>query len=163
LGDSIDFVTIDPRSSSIVYAGGPPGLFKSSNGAATWAPVNNGLTGLNAIGLVVDPFDSTHLFAWSPTQVFESVDAAANWSRRPETTLRGPLIFDPSAPGIAYANTFLGVQRSTDGGKSWYALGTAEPKSHSLLVIGAGGTPYLGDSLGGVFVFRVLREHAVRR
>jgi hypothetical protein len=160
LGDSIDFVTIDPHTSSTVYAGGPPGIFKSSNGAATWAPANVGLTGLNAFGVVVDPFDSRHLFAWS-TQVFESVDAGANWSRRSDTNLRGPIIFDPSASGVAYANTFLGVLRSVDSGKTWYALGTVEPKSHSLFAIGAGGTPYLADSSGGVFVFQLLRQRAV--
>jgi photosystem II stability/assembly factor-like uncharacterized protein len=161
LGDSIDFVTVDPHSSSTVYAGGPPGLFKSSNGAATWAPINNGLTGLNAFGLAVDPFDSSHLFAWS-TQVFESFDAGANWTRRSDANLRGPIIFDPSASGIAYANTFLGILRSTDAGKTWYALGSAEPKSHSLFALGASGTHYLADSLGGVFVFRFTRERAVR-
>jgi hypothetical protein len=64
---------------------------------------------------------------------------------------------------VAYNNTFLGVQRSVDTGKTWYALGTAEPKSHSLFVIGADGTPYLADSAGGVFVFRFSRERAIRR
>jgi photosystem II stability/assembly factor-like uncharacterized protein len=162
LGDSMDFVIIDPSDSSTLYAGGPLGIFKSSNGASSWAPANNGLTGLNAFGLSVDPFDSRHLFAWSPTVIFESSDAAASWTRL-TTGPRGTRDFDPSTRGVVYANAFDGVQRSSDGGTRWSLLAEGLPKSHSTLVVGAAGTPYLGDSSGGVFVYHFVHGRAVGR
>lgn len=162
LGDSMDFVTIDPHDSSTLYAGGPPGVFKSSNGASSWAPANNGLTGLNTVGLSVDPFDSRHLFAWSPTVIFESSDAAASWTRLTAGP-RGTRDFDPSTRGVVYANAFDGVQRSSDGGTTWSLLAEGLPKSHSTLVVGAAGTPYLGDSSGGVFVYHFVHGRAAGR
>jgi hypothetical protein len=161
LADSMDFVIIDPHDSSIVYSGGPNGVFESSNGAASWAPANNGLTGLNAFGLAVDPFDSRHLFAWSPTQVFESNDSAASWTRLTAGP-RGTRNFDPSTRGAVYASTFDDVQRSTDGGNTWYSLSDGMPRTHSLFVTGAAGTPYMGDSSGGVFVYHRVRQRTAR-
>ena len=151
---------VDPRDSSTVYAGGPPGVFKSNNGGESWTASNTGLTGLNAIGLSVDPFDSRHVFAWSPTQAFESSDAAATWTLR--AGLRGDIIFDPSARDIVYANFFNDVQRSVDGGKTWSSMTNGLPRSHGRLAVGVDGTVYIGDAEGGVFVFDFLRRRAVR-
>jgi hypothetical protein len=161
LADSMDFVTIDPHASSTVYAGGPAGVYKSSNGGANWAAANAGLTGLNSVGLSVDPFDSRHLFAWSPTQVFESNDGAATWSLR--AGVRGELHFSPATAGVVFASNAADVQRSVDGGKTWVSLADGLPKSHSLFAVGTGGTLYLGGSSGGVFVFRsaTVRRRAV--
>jgi hypothetical protein len=112
---------------------------------------------LNSVGLAVDPFDSRHLFAWSPTRDFESTDGGANWSLA--LGISGDRIFHPAVAGVVYASRFNDVQRSNDGGKTWTSLANGLPKSHSLFVIGAGGTVYLGDSSGGVFVFESAAGH----
>jgi hypothetical protein len=161
LADSMDSVTVDPRSSSTLYAAGPAGVFKSVDGAATWVAANTGLTGLNAVGVAIDPYDSRHLFAWSPTQAFESTDGAATWLLR--SGVRGDLFFDSSAPGVVIANPFNDVKRSTDGGRTFQSLAQGLPPSHSLFAMGAGGTLYLGDSSGGVFVFNFNSASAKRR
>jgi hypothetical protein len=161
LADSMDSVTIDPHSSLTLYAAGPAGVFRSVDGAATWAAANTGLTGLNAVGVAVDPYDSRHLFAWSPTQAFESTDGAATWVLR--SGLRGDLFFDSSAPGVVIANIFNDVKRSTDGGRTFQSLADGLPRSHSLFAAGAGGTMYLADSSGGVFVFNFNSASVKRR
>jgi photosystem II stability/assembly factor-like uncharacterized protein len=160
LDPSMDFVTVDPHDSSIVYAGGPTGVFKSTDGAASWAAANTGLTGLNSVGLAVDPFDSHHLFAWSPTTVFESTDAVAHWTHL-TTGPAGTRTFNPYLAGDVYANAFDSVQRSADGGKSWAPLTDGLPKSHPLFAIGARGTPYLGGTSGGTFAYQFVRVRAV--
>jgi photosystem II stability/assembly factor-like uncharacterized protein len=162
LDPAMDFVTIDPQDSSTLYAGGPTGVFKSSNDGASWTAANTGLTGLNAIGLSVDPFDSRHLFAWSPTQVFESFDSAAHWTQL-SAGPHGTRTFDPYLPGGVYAIEFDKVQRSTDGGKTWYPLTDGLPRSYSLFTVGAKGTPYLGGTSGGVFAFHFVRMRAVEK
>lgn len=161
LPGSLDFVIVDPHVSSTVYAGGPFGVFKSVDGAASWVAANNGLTGLNTLGLAVDPFDSRHVFAWSPTKGFVSADGGASWA--PDPGVRGDRWFDPSAAGVVYSNNFDGLRRSADGGKTWSLLADGLPRSHSLFAIGAGGTPYLADFSGGVFVFQFVRQRAVGR
>jgi len=161
LPGALDYVTVDPHSSSTLYAGGPDGVFKSNDGGVHWAAANQGLTGLNSVGLAVDPFDSRHLFAWSPTRDFESTDGGANWS--PALGSSGDRIFHPAMAGVVYGSRFNDVQRSNDGGKTWTSLASGLPKSHSLFAIGAGGTIYVGATSGGVFVFETpARRHAVR-
>ena len=162
LDPSMDFVTIDPRNSSTLYAGGPTGVFKSTNGGTSWAGANTGLTGLNAIGLAVDPFDSQHLFAWSPTQVFESFNGAASWALLTSGP-RGTRTFDPFVAGAVYASEFNKVQRSADGGTTWFPLTDGLPRTHSIFAVGARGTPYVGDSSGGVFAYQSFRTRAVGR
>jgi photosystem II stability/assembly factor-like uncharacterized protein len=160
LDPSMDFVIIDPQDSSTLYTGGPTGLFKSTDGGTSWTAVNTGLTGLNAFGIAVDPFDSRHLFAWSSTLVFESSNGAANWTQL-TTGPRGSRAFDPWFAGGIYASESDKVQRSTDGGKTWYPLTDGLPRTHSTLVVGARGTPYLGGPSGGVFAYTFVRTRAV--
>lgn len=160
LDPSMDFVTIDPQDSSTLYTGGPTGVFKSSNGGTSWTAANTGLTGLNAFGVAVDPFDSRHLFAWSSTHVFESTDGAASWKAL-STGPHGARTFDPYLAGGVYASDFDSVDRSTDGGKTWYPLAEGIPRSFSIIAIGARGTPYIGSSSGGVFAYSFVRIRGV--
>ncbi|MGH9421428.1 MAG: hypothetical protein ACRD3J_15725, partial [Thermoanaerobaculia bacterium] len=160
LDPSMDFVIIDPQDSATLYTGGPTGVFKSSDGASSWAAANNGFTGLDAFGVAVDPFNSRHLLGWSPTKVFESFDGAASWTLL-TTGPHGSRAFDPYVRGNVYAGESNNVQRSTDGGKTWFPLTDGLPRSYSSLAIGAKGTPYVGGSSGGVFAYYFVRTRAV--
>lgn len=37
-------LVVDPRNSNVVYASGSGGVFKSTDGGATWTTMNSGLT-----------------------------------------------------------------------------------------------------------------------
>jgi hypothetical protein len=69
--NAVTKLVIDPQNPLILYTGtfdigsgyGNDGVYKSSNGGLTWAPINTGLTNLYAGALVLDPFDSRRLYA----------------------------------------------------------------------------------------------------
>jgi len=133
-------VAIDPRAPTTVYAGAngsanSKGMFKSSNGGATWTPINNGLsiTGfplLTIDGLVIDPQNPSVLYvgAGPVAGVFKSGDGGASWApsngprNQPgelQTTSVVEMVIDPKNPTIVYAGATNGLSKTTDGGATW--------------------------------------------
>jgi photosystem II stability/assembly factor-like uncharacterized protein len=143
-------LAIDPQTPTMLYAGGIPndcgsgiligdwyqaGVYKSTDGGSTWAPI--GLTGGYVNALAIDPQRPTTVYAgtsWGG--VFKSIDGGATWS--PPTG--GPfmvntLAIDPLTPSTIYAaDAFVGdegftwyggVFKSTDGGAAWTVTGLA--------------------------------------
>src|SRR5438445_3845521 len=63
-GGVIHALAIDPTKSSTVYAGGfGGGVFKSSNGGASWSAVSIGQIDPYVVALAVDPTNSSTVFA----------------------------------------------------------------------------------------------------
>jgi photosystem II stability/assembly factor-like uncharacterized protein len=119
------------------YHGSTSGLFKSTDGGATWTPLTRGLPaaadGLSRIGLAIAPSDARRLYAWvtaSPaaTGLYRSDDAGASWTRTNSENRvweRGEdfanVRVDPRNPDIVYAaNT--STYRSDDGGRTFTAI-----------------------------------------
>src|SRR5579864_360841 len=72
------------------YVGPTSGLFKSTDGGATWQPLQRGLPtamdGLSRIGIAVAPSNPRRLYAWvtAPQErggIYRSDDAGSTWSR----------------------------------------------------------------------------------
>ena len=143
-------VEIDPSNPDVVYASmwearegpwedgnvfnGPGGgLFKSTDGGATWHPLKSGLPeDLSQIYVAIAPSDSRRLYATLATasgklSVYRSNDAGDSWSQittdpRPSGRIGGgdlpvPRV-DPKDPDIVYVASTV-TMRSTDGGKTW--------------------------------------------
>jgi len=140
-------LAFDPQNSQIIYASmwntrRPPwsiyppsygpgsGIFKSTDGGATWQPLTNGVPteGLGHIGLAVAPTNRNRVYAIVDAKaggMYRSDDAGATWSRiSGDTRIWGrgwyfcKTVVDPKNPDIVYVgNTSL--YRSTDAGKSW--------------------------------------------
>ena len=165
------FITIDRNNSSILYTGVSIGLFKSTNGGASWIAASGGLTGVSPLGLAVDPFDSSHLLTWGNSSGYESKDGGANWApfSNPGSRQAILLAFDPAKPGRIYnsatdgSGTFATVDRSDDGGKTWFSMQTGLGRAFREIFVVApgGGTLYAGHSNGGVWVFHFARSRAV--
>ena len=136
-------LAIDPSSTDVLYAGtsgrigrGPSaGLFKSTDGGASWVALGSGYPPGNtgnaaqffgqAINVViVDPASGNTLYLATQSGCFRSTDGGRNW-----TTGVGlaadtrSLVLDASSPATArilYAGVNgLGVFRSNDGGSNW--------------------------------------------
>jgi photosystem II stability/assembly factor-like uncharacterized protein len=146
-------VVFDPGNSDILYAvlwesrqapwengifNGPgSGLFKSSDGGATWRQLTAGLPtfekdGLGRIGITVAPSDPTRLYATVELRgagfVYRSDDAGETWRRISEDgrVAGRPSDFaevkvDPTNPDIVYSGSVV-TWKSTDGGKTWTAF-----------------------------------------
>ena len=145
-------VLLDPSDPDVVYASlwqarqgpwengdfrGPgSGLFKSTDGGATWRPLTNGLPTWNAdrlgrIGIGIAPSRPSRLFAVVEARtsgVFRSDDAGESWTRvnsDPRVLARPYDATDirvhPTNPDIVFVPTIV-TWKSVDGGRTFTAL-----------------------------------------
>ena len=135
--------TLGPWEDGNSYAGTGGGLFKSTDGGATWKQLTNGLPkDLVQINVAIAASDPSRLYATLSTTgeagyanakglgVYRSDDAGASWRRitddpRPAMKIGGgdlpvPAV-DPRNPDIVYSTSIV-TTRSTDGGKTWISL-----------------------------------------
>ncbi|HET9407345.1 MAG TPA: glycoside hydrolase [Candidatus Sulfotelmatobacter sp.] len=143
-------VQIDPTNPDVVYASmweareGPwednnefngtnGGLFKSTDGGATWHQLKNGLPqNFSQIYVAIAPSDPRRLYATlgmsdGKLAVYRSNDAGESWAQatddpRPAGRIGGgdlpiPRV-DPKNPDVVYCASTV-TMRSTDGGKTW--------------------------------------------
>ena len=134
-GGRIQAITVDPQNPGTVYAVAGGGIFKTTDGAASWNRVyspatSDGKVNYPATLVAVDPQDSNTLYAGTSTAgVFKSTDGGASWSMAnrglpkptsyPNNLLTtfttsysvGALAIDPQNPETIYA----GVNPNWDG------------------------------------------------
>jgi photosystem II stability/assembly factor-like uncharacterized protein len=67
---SVFSLAIDPQNPNTLYAGGGAGVFKTTDGGASWSAVNSGLTSLLVTSLAIDPQNSNTVYAGSAGGVF---------------------------------------------------------------------------------------------
>lgn len=148
---AVGALAIAPSDDSVVYMGSGEGalsgdsyygdgVYRSTDGGATWSHVSSLFTGQAVSSMIVDPEDADHVYAatlrgrggvrrvTSPTDakygVYESTDGGSHWTLRKGTTneFRGAtdLVADPQHPEHLWAS-FWGdaIYRSTDGGSHW--------------------------------------------
>jgi len=136
-------LAIDPNNTDVVYLGTSArvaahpqaGLFKSSDGGASWILLGSGYpsgnTG-NAIQfvnqwinvIIVDPANSDILYLASTSGCFQSIDGGRNWTAGINAAGDArSLVLDASTPAgsrILYAGiSGRGVFRSNDSGQNW--------------------------------------------
>ncbi|HEX7319564.1 MAG TPA: T9SS type A sorting domain-containing protein [bacterium] len=113
-------LAVDPSNTNVVYAGGNPGLFKSTNAGSSWVLSSTGLSGIvNAIG--INSVSCNILYAGTTDGVFKSTNGGANWTDCGLDTAQAVLVH-PSAPETVFAGTKTGVYRSANSGGSWTAM-----------------------------------------
>jgi photosystem II stability/assembly factor-like uncharacterized protein len=143
IGNRIAAVAGVPGDPSIYYAGAASGgVWKSTDGGATFAPVFDGMR-VQAIGaLAVAPTDPKTVWAGTgeawvirPSDVigdgiYKSADSGATWTHMglDETGRIGRIIVHPTDPNIVYVCALgrttgpqqdRGVFKTTDGGRTW--------------------------------------------
>jgi photosystem II stability/assembly factor-like uncharacterized protein len=138
-GGNVEALALSPgyASDSTLFAGTVyGGVFKSTDGGASWSAVNTGLPApdvLDVYALALSPgYASDHtLFAGTSGGAFKSTDGGASWSAV-NTGLTylvvGALVLSPSyaTDHTLFAGSY-GVYKSTDGGTSWNAVNTGLP------------------------------------
>lgn len=136
-------LAIDPNNTDIIYVGTSSrvtrqpqaGLFKSTDGGASWIRLGSGYPAGNTgnasqfVGqsinvIIVDPANSNILYLGSSSRLYRSIDGGQNWT----AGVNGggdarSLVLDATAPAasrILYAGlSGRGVFRSNDGGQNW--------------------------------------------
>ncbi len=144
-------VQIDPSNPDVVYAAlwearqgpwensswsGPGGgMFKSTDGGATWKPLTAGIPdGFIQANIAIAPSNTRRLYASIATSgsigIYRSDDAGEHWARattdqRPAGRIGGgdlsvPVV-DPKNPDVVYVTSTV-TWKSIDGGKTWTGL-----------------------------------------
>ncbi len=144
----ISEIAIDPNNPEILYAaahqrrrheytyigGGPEsGLYKSTDGGATWKEINSGLPkgDMGRVGLAVSPADANVVYAivearYNKGGVFRSNNKGETWSKQGSFSTSGnyyqEIICDPKDVNKVFAmDTYM--HHSTDGGKNFEPTG----------------------------------------
>jgi photosystem II stability/assembly factor-like uncharacterized protein len=124
-------LAMDPTRPSILYAGTSGGVYKSTDQAAHWEKVNNGLVppdmlktsrALNVTSIVVDPYEPDTVYAATLSGLYKTTDAAQAWKRIGVSLadqMIVAMVLDRSRQGIIYIAGRHGVHRSEDGGETW--------------------------------------------
>lgn len=129
-GQAISSLAIDPSNLNTIYAGSGAGVFKSTDGGASWSRSDGGLTGSVEL-VVVDPVNTDTVYAGTRAGVFKSINGGASWSAANIGLTPLPVValaIDTSGSGTLYAACFeeddgpffeFNLLKSTNGGASW--------------------------------------------
>ncbi len=152
---SFSSIVFDPHHPGTVYFAGPGGLFVSTDGGATLAPLNSTLVSPQT--LIVSPTRPDHLYALASGGVFGTVDGGLTWSSLneglPDVSAVHGLAIDASGSYL-YAATPSGVYQypladsvlSLNPGRSFaISLTAADPRTGR---VGAGVATQVNDLWG---------------
>jgi uncharacterized repeat protein (TIGR01451 family) len=128
---------IDPVSPDTMYAAGVAGgIWKSTNGGASWAPLDDFMANIAVTCLVFEPGNTNVIYAGTGegffnadavqgAGIFKSTDAGATWTRLSSTNtvdfrfVNDIVVGNGTNSQHVYAATRTGVWRSLDGGATW--------------------------------------------
>jgi uncharacterized repeat protein (TIGR01451 family) len=134
MGASIvnDFA-VAPTDPSVVYAATSIGVFKSTDGGASWqltGQSNPATAPAYTTAVVVDPSDANTIYAAAlGGGVFKSTDGGNLYAQKNSglsIDLVDTLAIDPTSPSSSrtlYAGTIFGVSKTTNGGDTWVSVG----------------------------------------
>ncbi len=168
----VNALAIDPSNPSVIWAadgqgfGGGPGIYRSTDGGASWSVRNTGLTNTAPTALVAPAAGTLYT---NVRRVSKTTDGGATWSPA-ATGVTGQtvlsLAFDATAPSTLYnlAN-YVGLFKTTNGGGAWSLLGAftdfggqlvvADPTRANVLWMGSAYGPVYRSPDGGSTVTKL--------
>lgn len=138
----LNAVAIDPRNASTIYAGGgigatdgvtsDTGIFKTTNGGASWTPANTGLGDTTINALLFDSNGALYA-ATESGGIYRSTDGAGTWNQVSNARAVRQLV---SSNGVLYAAARGGVLTSSDG-MIWTLTTPTSAAANSIAVNGS--------------------------
>lgn len=130
-GSTGDALAVDATNPDVVYAVVDHDVFKSVDGATTWARADTGIATDVRAPIVIDPTLPSRLYvAAGHSGVYATNDAAGSWSATNAGLPVGSAVaVDPAVPTTVYASVDataiapVGLYKSVDGGGSWNPTG----------------------------------------
>jgi len=175
IGGRIRAIIIHPDSTDKMWIGGASGgIWKSTNGGASWHVVNDFLPSLAITSFAINPNDYDIMYAatgegfgnrWPDLPgagIFKSTDGGDHWYQLPETNVDSfnwvtRLAHHPSNSNILYATARVGtlnnwvgrVYKSADAGEHWFTvLATPDPAYDIKFQPGNPATIFVGTARG---------------
>lgn len=125
-------VQVDPFAPETVYAATLAGLYKTTDGAASWARIGESLPDQMIVAMVVDHARAGVIYLAGRDGIHRSEDGGKTWATLNDglaTTNVRALTQSATDPRLFYAGTNgSGLYRSVDGGAHWEALPSVFPK-----------------------------------
>lgn len=116
VGGDLHSLVVDPSGGSRLYVGGHEGVALSTDGGATWRPIDS-LQGADAMGWA---FQGERVFVGGHPGLFVSTDGGRTFDMRNEGLPATDIHALGAGGGTIYAaSPEVGVFASTDGGQSW--------------------------------------------
>lgn len=131
-GDVMTFA-FHPKDSKTIWAGGVngrSGLWRTSDGGASWKQIGKGLPEMNrVVRLIVDPGDPQNLYLAAFRGGYRSTDGGESWTPFGGGFAQSSEIesLAVTGPKTIYGGNEKGLFRSTDGGESWSEIGEGLP------------------------------------
>jgi len=119
----VNTVLIDPQKPDTVYAATLNGLYKTADGARSWARIGRELPDQMINVMALDPSSSGTLYVAGRQGLFKSTDDGVSWQEKNaglvSLNIRS-LAIGPRDPKTLYLGTNgSGLYRSRDGGETW--------------------------------------------
>jgi photosystem II stability/assembly factor-like uncharacterized protein len=134
-------LVIHPANPLVMWAGAVGGgVWKTTNGGASWEPLDDFLENLAVGALALDPQNPDVLYcgtgegyfngdALQGAGIFKSIDGGGTWSQLPATEswyYVNRISVAPNNGNVILAAALGGIYRSTDGGTTWTNVRAAD-------------------------------------
>lgn len=150
-------IAVDPNNSNIIYittgdedAGDSYsiGVYKSTDGGATWNPTGETVTGSNALmgDIYINPTNSNMIWAVSSQGLFKTTDAGASWTKT-QTGKITELRLKPNDPNTLYIvqeiSSTINIMKSTDAGNTFNTISTYPSSGRTAIDVTKANPEYL--------------------
>lgn len=129
-------ISIDENNSDhIIIGANTGGVWKTTDGAQNWTPLNDFFSNLSVYAVTIDPSaPDTYYSGSSSGIIFKSTDAGATWNLLADmsNSLINKIVIHPTNSQIMFAcSQNAGIFRSTNGGTTWTNTGI-DSKAYDL-------------------------------
>ncbi|WP_158277501.1 YCF48-related protein [Opitutus sp. ER46] len=130
-------INVDPHAPDHVYVALPDGIAVSRDAGETWHRAQAGIKRAYTQSIIVDRTRAGRVLAGTELGIYLSEDGATTWTKVfASTKTVHDVRQSPHDPRVFLAATQAeGLQRSTDGGKTWQEL-TGVGRAHTLHNVG---------------------------
>jgi len=169
LNSNIVSIAIPPSNPKIIYVGTPDDFYKGIDGGNFWKQIDMPQK-YHIYSIAVDSanlnivyvymyFKDSNVYQWG---LWKSADGGSNWEKlryegdgwlRPQKVAA-----DPTVPNAVYLASDNGLDKSTDGGKTWQTipLGEAQAvafdhKNSNVIYVATGNVVHRSDDKGATF------------
>lgn len=140
----LNAVAIDPNDANTIYVGGgvgsadgvttDAGVFKTTDGGASWSAADSGLSDTTIDTLAIDPNTGSILAGTENGGIFRSTDGAQDWTNVDNASGVRDIV---PAGGVWYAASSGGILSSNDG-VSWTLAASTRTAVDTIAVAGNG-------------------------
>jgi photosystem II stability/assembly factor-like uncharacterized protein len=141
----VSSIAIDPSNSQIMYIGTGDrdagdaqgkGVYKSTNGGASWTASNAGTTGLTVSRILINPLNPSAIIIGTSNGLYQSYNAGVTWIKRASyTSHMKEMKYKPGDTNTIYATGNGSFFRSTNGGAAWSQISAGFGTGISRMVI----------------------------